>query len=186
MAIRSLNALAAAAALSLGVVPLGAQSPRPQSPPFSLGRPPAPDELKRLDIDVMPDGRGLPPGSGTAAAGRDIYRAKCAACHGASGKEGPNDVLVGGQGSLATPRPMKTVGSFWPFATTVWDYINRAMPSDRPGTLTADEVYAVTAYILHLNGIVTEREVISNVTLAGVRMPNRDGFVPDGRPAEKR
>jgi hypothetical protein len=157
-----------------------------QSPASGIGRPPAVDELKRIDIDVTPDGRGLPIGSGTAAAGRGIYLAKCASCHGASGKEGPNDVLTGGQGSLATARPMKTVGSFWPLATTVWDYINRAMPYDRPGSLTADEVYAVTAYILHLNGIVSEGEVLSDRTLAAVKMPNRNGFVPDGRPAEKR
>jgi S-disulfanyl-L-cysteine oxidoreductase SoxD len=152
-----------------------------QSPASGIGRPPTADELRRLDIAVMPDGRGLPRGSGTAAAGRDIYAAKCASCHGATGKEGPNDPLTGGQGSLATRRPLKTVGSFWPFATTLWDYINRAMPYEQPGSLAADEVYAVTAYILHLNGIVGEREVLSESTLAGVKMPNRDGFVREDR-----
>jgi cytochrome c len=157
-----------------------------QSAAFGLGRAPTADELKRLDTDVMPDGRGLPAGSGTAAEGRAIYMQKCASCHGASGKEGPNDVLAGGQGSLATARPMKTVGSFWPFATTLWDYVNRAMPYDRPGTLTASEVYAVTAYVLHLNGIVGERDAMTAATLPKVQMPNRNGFVPDARQSEIR
>ena len=145
--------------------------------PTGLGRPPTADEIKAADVDVLPDGRGLPPGSGTAERGRDLYARRCAACHGASGKEGPADILVGGNGSLATPRPLKTVGSFWPYATTLWDYINRSMPYDRPGTLTADEVYAVTAFVLHLNGIVGAGETLTQETLPRVRMPNRDGFI---------
>ena len=144
---------------------------------LGLGRPPTADEMKGADIDVLPDGRGLPPGSGTAERGRDLYARRCAACHGASGKEGPADILVGGNGSLATARPLKTVGSFWPYATTLWDYINRSMPYDRPGTLTADEVYAVTAFVLHLNGIVGAGETLTQETLPRVRMPNRDGFI---------
>ena len=144
---------------------------------LGLGRPPTADEVKVADIDVLPDGRGLPPGSGTAERGRDLYARRCAACHGASGKEGPADILVGGNGSLATPRPLKTVGSFWPYATTLWDYINRSMPYDRPGTLTADEVYAVTAFVLHLNGIVGAGETLTQESLPRVRMPNRDGFI---------
>jgi cytochrome c len=130
-----------------------------------------------MDIEVLPDGRGLPPGTGSAERGRDLYARHCAACHGASGNEGPADILVGGNGSLATARPLKTVGSFWPYATTLWDYINRAMPYDRPGTLSPDEVYAITAYVLHLNGIVGERETLTQETLPRVRMPNREGFV---------
>jgi S-disulfanyl-L-cysteine oxidoreductase SoxD len=144
---------------------------------FGLGRPPTADEMKGADVDVLPDGRGLPPGSGTAERGRDLYARRCAACHGASGKEGPADILVGGNGSLATARPLKTVGSFWPYATTLWDYINRSMPYDRPGTLTADEVYAVTAFVLNLNGIVGDGEALTQETLPRVRMPNRDGFI---------
>ena len=144
---------------------------------LGLGRPPTADEVKVADIDVLPDGRGLPPGSGTAERGRDLYARRCTACHGASGKEGPADILVGGNGSLATPRPLKTVGSFWPYATTLWDYINRSMPYDRPGTLTTDEVYAVTAFVLHLNGIVGAGETLTPETLLRVRMPNRDGFI---------
>jgi len=126
---------------------------------------------------VRPDGRGLPPGSGTAERGRDVYARRCAACHGASGKEGPFDLLVGGNGSLATARPLKTVGSFWPYATTLWDYINRSMPYDRPGTLTTDEVYAATAFVLYLNGIVGAADNLTEATLPGVQMPNRDGFI---------
>jgi hypothetical protein len=153
-----------------------------QSPTFALGRAPRAGEITPIDIDVLPDGRGLPPGSGTAEAGKTIYAARCVTCHGATGKEGPQDVLVGGRDSLKTPKPLKTVGSYWPYATTVWDYLNRAMPFDHPGTLTADQVYATTAYLLYLNGIVGERDVLDQTTLPQVKMPNRDGFVPDARP----
>src|SRR6266566_5679444 len=153
-----------------------------QSPTFGVGRPPAAEELKSIDIEVLPDGRGLPPGSGTAAIGRDVYTRRCETCHGPSGKEGPQDVLAGGRGSLATARPQKTVGSYWPYATTLWDYIRRAMPFDHPGTMTADEVYAASAYVLFLNGIVNEQDVLNQTTLPQVKMPNRDGFVADPRP----
>jgi len=135
-----------------------------------------------MDITVTPDGHGLPPGSGTAAAGKAIYAARCVTCHGATGKEGPQDVLVGGGGTLAAPKPLKTVGSYWPYSTIVFDYVRRAMPFDHPGTLPADEVYAVTAYVLYLNGIVGEHDVIDQATLPKVKMPNRDGFVADPRP----
>lgn len=149
-----------------------------QSPTYGVGRPPTPEEVKALDISITPSGRELPAGGGTAETGKSVYAAQCSRCHGATGKEGPEDVLVGGAGSLKTLKPLKTVGSYWPHATTLWDYINRAMPYDRPGTLSTDEVYAVTAYVLHLNGIVSEREEISQTTLPRVRMPNRDGFIP--------
>lgn len=142
------------------------------------------DDVNAIDIDVLPDGQGLPPGSGSAVEGRTVYVARCAACHGPTGKEGPYDLLVGGQDSLRTARPLKTVGSFWPYATTLWDYINRAMPFAEPRSLTADDVYAVTAYVLFLNGIVTEQQVLSQETLAQVKMPNRTGFVPDDRANE--
>jgi S-disulfanyl-L-cysteine oxidoreductase SoxD len=153
-----------------------------QSPTFGLGRPATPEEIKSLDIDVTPDGRGLPPGRGTAAAGKLVYDARCVTCHGATGKEGPQDVLVGGRGSLSSPRPVKTVGSYWPYATTLWDYIHRAMPFDHPGTLTWDDVYASTAYLLFLNGVVGENDVLDQETLPRVAMPNRNGFVTDPRP----
>jgi cytochrome c len=153
-----------------------------QSPTFGVGRAPKPDELKMIDIEVMPDGRGLLPGSGTAAAGKAVYTSRCETCHGPTGKEGPQDILAGGQGSLATSRPQKTVGSYWPYATTLWDYIHRAMPFEHPGTMTADEVYAATAYVLFLNGIVAEKDVLDQTTLPQVNMPNRSGFTADPRP----
>jgi S-disulfanyl-L-cysteine oxidoreductase SoxD len=154
-----------------------------QGPTFGLGHAPAPEALRAIDIDVTPDGHGLPPGSGTAAAGQTIYLGKCATCHGPSGKEGPQDILVGGQGTLNAPaQPLKTIGSYWPYATTLWDYIRRAMPFDHPGTMTPDEVYATTAYLLYINGILGATDVVDRTTLPQVRMPNRDGFVPDPRP----
>lgn len=153
-----------------------------QSPTFALGHAPSPDRIRAIDIEVMPDGRGLAPGSGTAAAGKDVYVRRCETCHGPTGTEGPQDVLVGGQGSLATDRPVKTVGSYWPYATTLWDYIRRAMPFDHPGTLTVDEIYSVTAYVLFMNGIVGEHDALNQTTLPQVKMPNRDGFIPDPRP----
>ena len=153
-----------------------------QSPTFGLGRAPQAGELRAIDIDILPDGRGLPPGRGTADAGKTIYAARCTVCHGATGKEGPQDVLVGGQGTLNTAKPLKTVGSYWPYATTLWDYINRAMPFDHPATLPADQVYATTAYVLFINGIIGERDVMDQDSLPKVKMPNRTGFVPDTRP----
>src|SRR6266446_8360728 len=127
-----------------------------QLPSYGVGRPPTPEEIRAWDIAVGPDGAELPPGEGTAVSGKPVYDAKCAVCHGATGREGPQDVLVGGQGSLATATPQKTVGSYWPYATTLWDYIRRAMPFEHPGTLTPDELYGVTGYVLFMNGIVGE------------------------------
>jgi cytochrome c len=153
-----------------------------QGPTYGLGRALSADEIRKVDISVAPDGTGLPPGRGTAEAGKAIYAAQCARCHGATGREGPEDVLAGGIGSLATPKSVKTVGSFWPHATTLWDYLNRSMPFDRPGMLPPDDVYSVVAYVLQLNGIVSASDVIDQTTLPKIRMPNRDGFVPDDRP----
>jgi len=153
-----------------------------QSPAFGVGRPPSPEEIRDLGSAIAPDGTGLPQGSGNVAAGREVCAAQCARCHGprAQGDVGP--ILVGGQGSLATARPLKTVGSFWPYATTLWDYINRAMPFDKPGLLKPSEVYAVAAYILNLNGIIGDNDIMDAKTLPKVKMPNRDGFVSDPRP----
>ena len=153
-----------------------------QSPTYRVGRAPTAEELSSIDIDVAPDGKGLPAGSGTAAIGKDVYTRRCETCHGATGREGPQEVLAGGQGSLTTARPQKTVGSYWPYATTLWDYIRRAMPFDHPGTMTVDEIYASTAYVLFLNGIVNERDVLDRTTLPQVQMTNRNGFVVDPRP----
>jgi len=157
---------------------------RAQSPTFGVGRPPTPEEIRELGSAIAPDGTGLPAGSGTVAAGRELFSAQCARCHGPNGEGDVGPVLVGGRGSLSTPRPLKTVGSFWPYATTLWDYINRAMPYEQPHTLAADDVYSVTAFVLFLNGIVGERDVVSETTLPRVKMPNQNGFVPDNRANE--
>jgi len=125
---------------------------------------------------VTPDGRGLLPGASTAAAGKDVYTRRCETCHGPTGKEGPQDVLVGGQGSLATSRPQKTIGSYWPYATTLWDYIRRAMPFTAPQTLTVDETYALTAYVLYLNDILPADAALDHNSLVALKLPNRDGF----------
>jgi S-disulfanyl-L-cysteine oxidoreductase SoxD len=153
-----------------------------QSAAFGVGRPPSREEIRDLGSAIAPDGTGLPEGSGTVTAGREVFAGQCARCHGprAQGDVGP--VLVGGQGTLATARPLKTVGSFWPYATTLWDYINRAMPFDKPGLLKPSEVYAVAAYILNLNGIIGDNDIMDAKTLPKVKMPNRDGFVADPRP----
>lgn len=149
---------------------------------YGLGRMPSAEEIKKYDTFIPPSGANLPPGSGTAEKGKAIYAAQCARCHGATGREGPEEPIVGGIGSLTTARPLKTVGSFWPYATTLWDYVNRAMPFDRPGVLPADDVYAVVAYLLQLNGIVSTADVLDANSLPKIRMPNRDGFIPDARP----
>ena len=153
---------------------------------YGLGRTATAADFANHDYLVGPKGTGLPKGRGTAREGRAIYAQSCAACHGLGG-EGSNDYppLVGGQGSLKSDKPLPTVGSYWPYATTVWDYINRAMPYQNPGTLKPDEVYALTAYLLTLNGIVSENSELNERTLPAVKMPNRDGFVPDPRPDVK-
>jgi len=155
------------------------------SPPPSPGKPPAlgaavsAEEIARWDISIPPSGAGLPAGSGTAKQGAAVYGAKCLACHGEKGAGKPADVLVGGIGSLATARPVRTVGSYWPYSTTLFDYVRRAMPITNPLSLSDDEVYAVSAYVLFLNGIVGEDAVMNAQTLPQVKMPNRDGFVSD-------
>ena len=153
----------------------------------SAQRPATPDEIRQRDLTVLPDGTGLPEGSGTAARGRDVYKSKCAVCHNekAEGKQGQYPALVGGVGSLASKNPAKTVTSYWPYATTLFDYIRRAMPYDQPRTLSNDEVYSVVAFLLSLDGIVKETDELNARTLPQVRMPNRDGFIPDARPDTK-
>jgi cytochrome c len=144
-----------------------------------LGQAIAPADLAPWDISVGPDGAGLPPGRGTAAQGEAIYAAKCQACHGEKGAGRPNDALVGGAGTIASDRPaVKTVGSYWPYATTLFDYVRRAMPWNETKSLSNDELYAVSAYILHLNGVIAAADVIDAQSLPKVRMPNREGFIP--------
>jgi mono/diheme cytochrome c family protein len=147
-----------------------------------LGQPIAEEDVASWNIDVRPDGAGLPPGRGTAAEGKQVYLAKCSACHGENGEGSPMDRLAGGAGTLASDKPMKTVGSYWPYATTLFDYVRRTMPFTDPQGLGADEIYAVVAYVLFLNGIVEETTVLDARTLPAVAMPNRGGFLPDARP----
>jgi cytochrome c len=153
-----------------------------QLPAYGVGRPPTAEEVQAWALTIPPDGQGLPPGSGTAALGKAVYAERCAACHGETGEDPKYSRLVGGHGSLATAQPIRTIGSFWQYAPTLWSYIRRAQPFDQPGSLTFDQVYAVTAYLLQLNGIIGEQDVMDAETLPLVKMPNRDGFVPDPRP----
>ena len=147
-----------------------------QSP--NLGKPISPEDLASWDISIGPDGAGLPPGSGTVKQGEAVFVAKCQACHGEKGAGTPNDRLVGGQGSLPGDKPpVKTVGSYWPYATTLFDYIRRAMPFNESKSLTNDEVYGVVAYLLNLNGVIPEGDTMNAQSLPKVVMPNRDGFV---------
>lgn len=153
-----------------------------QQPRYNIGRPASQAEVAAWDIAIGPAGKELPPGRGTAAEGARIYSRRCETCHGAAGQRGKFDALAGGSGTLSTAQPVRTVGSYWPYATTVWDYINRATPQGNIGSLSHDEVYALTAYILNLNGIIGTDEAMDAATLPKIRMPNRDGFTPDARP----
>jgi cytochrome c len=164
---------------------LWASSLLAQSPKYAVGRAPTLDEIRQWDITVRPDGKGLPGGSGSVADGKEIYTNRCLKCHGSAGQGRDSVPLVGGRGSLSSDKPLKTVESYWPYATTVFDFVRRAMPFDRPGTLTANQVYAVTAYVLYLGKIVPENTVLDGEGLAKIRMPNRDGFVADPRPDVK-
>ena len=155
---------------SARVTPIAMEGP-------SLGREATPAQIAGWDISVGPDGAGLPPGKGTPATGAVVYDQKCQTCHGAKGVGQPNDRLVGGQGTLASKAPVRTIGSYWPYATTVFDYVRRSMPYIQPQTLSADEVYAVTAYLLNLNGIIGENDEMNAQTLAKVKMPNQSNFI---------
>lgn len=171
MCTRSLTVLVALGVAGIAVVHAGAAD----GP--NLGREITEAEIAGWDISIPPDGSGLPPGGGTAAAGATVYAAKCQSCHGEKGAGKPNDRLVGGQGTLASSAPVRTIGSYWPYATTVFDYVRRSMPYQQPQSLTHDEVYAVTAYLLHLNGLIGEGDVMNSRTLPQVKMPNRDNFI---------
>ena len=149
---------------------------------YHVGRAATPDDVKATDQFIAPDGTGLPPGKGTAAEGRDTYSRRCARCHGQQGQGDEEGPLVGGKGTLTSAKPLKTVGSYWPYATTIYDYVHRAMPFDNPGLLDANQTYSVVALILHMNGIIGEKDEMNAQTLAKVKMPNRDGFVRDNRP----
>lgn len=166
-----------------------ATSNRTVQPKYGFGKPATPAEIAGWDIDVRPDGTGLPKGRGSVARGQAIYDEKCASCHGTFGESNSYMPIAGGVGSLATDQPVRTTGSKLNYATTLWDYINRAMPFQAPQTLRPDEVYALTAYVLHLNDIVPADTVLDQTSLPKLTMPNRDGFTTnhglmrrDGKP----
>ena len=175
MSTHSVVAVLSAAALAAGCA--GSQPSASSIPGPGLGRLASTQEIAAWDISIPPSGAGLPPGSGSVVQGEAVYAAKCQACHGAKGAGKPADPLVGGIGSLASGKAQLTVGSYWPYATTLFDYVRRAMPTTNPLSLSNDEVYAVSAYLLHLNGIVDSAAVMDARTLPQVKMPNRDGFV---------
>jgi S-disulfanyl-L-cysteine oxidoreductase SoxD len=161
--------LAIAATLAAGVVHAAER--------YGIGQPTNPEEIAGWDIDVSPSGAGLPQGHGDVREGEAIFAEKCAGCHGAHGEGKPMDQLVGGFGTVFDMKPHKTVGSFWPYATTLFDYVRRAMPLNAPQSLTPDEVYAVSAYVLFLNGIVPQATTLDKDNLPKIAMPNRGGFV---------
>ena len=148
---------------------------------FGVGRPATEAEIESLDVTIGPEGRALPDGSGSVKEGAQVYEVRCKECHGERGAGGDHAALVGNPEQLKQVPPIKTVGSYWPYATTLFDYTRRAMPFEEPGTLTADQVYAVTAYVLHINGIVDENATLDRESLPKVEMPNRGGFVQDPR-----
>jgi len=171
MSMRSMAAVATVLVVVVGAVCCVAQ----ETP--NLGRPATPAEIAGWDISIPPDGTGLPPGNGTPEQGAVVYAQQCQACHGDKGAGQPNDRLVGGQGTLASKSPVRTIGSYWPYATTVFDYIRRAMPYTHSQSLKNDEVYALTAYLLHLNGIIGAQDAMNAQTLPQVQMPNHDNFI---------
>jgi S-disulfanyl-L-cysteine oxidoreductase SoxD len=177
---RRLNSLATMFALllpaALSLLSCVAQAQQGQQHP-NLGHPLTPDEVQKLDITVFPDGRGLPAGSGSVATGATVYAQKCQACHGQQGQGGPMERLTGGVGTLATDKAVKTPVSYWPNSTTIFDYIRRAMPINTPQSLTNDEAYAVTAYLLSIDGVVPKDATLDAKSLPQVKMPNRDGFI---------
>jgi cytochrome c len=176
----SLRTILVGAAVSFALTTLARAA---DNGPLGIGHVASPSQIAGWDIDVRADGQGLPPGHGSAREGEKIFAETCAACHGAKGEGKPADRLVGGFGTLATSKPVRTVGSYWPYASTLFDYIRRAMPFNSPQSLTADQVYAVSAYILYLNNIVTEDTVLDATSLPRVEMPNRNGLTnPDPRP----
>jgi S-disulfanyl-L-cysteine oxidoreductase SoxD len=169
----------------LAAVTLACATSAQAQSPYGIGRPATPPEIAGWNIDIDREGHNLPPGSGTVSHGHEVYDQQCAACHGAKGEGGLGDRLVGGQGTLATPKPVRTVGSYWPYAPTLFDYIRRAMPQNAPQSLSNDDVYAVSAYVLNLNGLLPADATLDASTLRATKMPNRSMFVGDTRPDVK-
>src|SRR4030081_3091161 len=170
---------------ALALLALACATPSQAQSPYAIGRAAAPAEIAGWNIDVDGQGNNLPPGSGSVSRGHEVFDQQCAACHGATGEGGVGDRLVGGKGTLATPKPVRTVGSYWPYAPTLFDYIRRAMPQNAPQSLSNDDVYAVSAYILNLNGLLPADATLDAKTLSAIKMPNRSMFVGDSRPDVK-
>src|SRR3979490_2278175 len=170
---------------AFAVVALACATPAQTQGPYGIGRSATPAEIAGWNIDVERGGNNLPPGSGAGRHGREVFDQQCAACHGAKGEGGIGDQLVGGQGTLATAKPVRTVGSYWPYAPTLFDYIRRAMPQNAPQSLSNADVYAVSAYILSLNGLLPADATLDAKTLSAIKMPNRSAFVSDPRPDVK-
>ena len=171
--------------LLLGSFPLISSAATGYGGPYNFGTAASEADIAMLDIDAMPDGRGLPAGSGNYTTGKEVYTAKCMACHGADlgGVKGTGAAaLIGGRGSLASGKPKKTVESYWPYASTVFDYVKRAMPFNAPGSLSDDEVYAVVAYVLGEAKILDQSATLDAKSLPMIEMPNKDGFIADPRP----
>jgi cytochrome c len=166
----------------LVLVGLAGGAPAQGQSPYGIGRPATSAEIAGWNIDIDRYGNNLPPGSGTVSHGHEVFDQQCAACHGAKGEGGVGDRLAGGQGTLATEKPVRTVGSYWPYAPTLFDYIRRAMPQNAPQSLSNEDVYAVSAYILHLNGLLPAEATLDAGKLSAIQMPNRAMFVGDPRP----
>ncbi len=168
--VRKLAWIMALAGIAAPLPMLAAEGP-------GLGVPASPQEIAAWNLTIFPDGRGLPPGHGSAVEGKLVYQHYCASCHGANGSGGSSEELAGAKHGLTEAIPDKTIGTYWPSATTLFDFVRRSMPPDAPGSLSGDQLYAVCAFLLNLNGIVSESAEMNAATLAQVKMPNREGFV---------
>jgi cytochrome c len=177
---REIYGIAVAIALSAFVSGAQAQSK------YGIGRPATAAEIAGWNIDIGRDGSSLPDGSGSVRHGREVFAQQCASCHGEKGEGGLGDRLAGGLGTIGTAKPIRTVGSYWPYAPTLFDYIRRAMPQNAPQSLSDEDVYAVSAYVLNLNGLLGADVTLDAKSLAAVKMPNRDRFVGDARPDVKK
>ncbi len=163
--------------IAIGINPLFAESPESKDNSPKLGHAISPEEIAKRDISVFPDGEGLPEGEGNVKQGESVYKSKCIACHGENGLGATADQLAGAQMSLSSEYPEQTIGTYWPYATTIFDVVRRSMPMTAPGTLSNNEVYAVTAYLLYLNNLIGKDDVMNKISLPKVKMPNEDGFI---------
>jgi mono/diheme cytochrome c family protein len=170
---------------AFAILALACATPAQAQSSLGIGRAATPAEIAGWNIDIDRYGNNLPPGKGSVSRGREVFDQQCAACHGTKGEGGVGDRLVGGQGTIATPKPVRTVGSYWPYAPTLFDYIRRAMPQNAPESLSNDDVYAVSAYILNLNELLPADATLDGKTLSAIKMPNRGMFVSDPRPDVK-